>query len=250
MSQAALLQAIWGQSQMAVDGLRALPGQQLADGFSAYREHAKALSVRALGETFLRLRHWLGDDDFRGLAWAFARAHPPEVGDAAQWGEPMPAFLRTLPGMEAAPPELASLDWALHRVADLPDPPEPDPGLWERLQTHPADQLQLRLSPDLSLLHLPALAAADAWACATAGGAPEVAEPGSHIAVWRQQWKPVWLAVTRDLAGLMLALRQHEHLAASVAAAQAEHPELDLAAALGSAWQWGWLLGVDVHGAA
>ena len=36
-------------------------------------------------------------------------------------------------------------------------------------------------------------------------------------------------------------------LAASVEAAQADHPSLDLGAALGTAWQCDWLLGVVLN---
>jgi hypothetical protein len=236
--QAELLRAIWAQQPhqgLAVPGLRALPGQRLEAGFAAYREHAKALSVRALGQAYPQLLAHLGETQFAGLAWAYARAHPPEHGDAAAWGGHMAAFLSGLDGMEALPPELAQLDWALHLAASLPDGPEPDAGMWAPLQAHPPEALTLQLDPGLVWLTLPALAAQ---------GAPlegEAPQP-TQVAVWRQAWQPKWVLVPDDQALLWQRLAQGERLGPALEAVWALHPEHDLAASLALAWQHGWLL--------
>ncbi len=240
--QARLLHAIWAlqpHEGLAVPGLRPLPGQRLEAGFAAYREHAKALSVRALGQAYPQLLAHLGEAQFAGLAWAYARAHPPEVGDAADWGEFMAAFLRGLDGMEALPPELAQLDWALHRATSLPDGPDPDGGLWAVLQSHPPEALRLDIDPTLDWLTLPALAAQSA----PPGG--EVAQP-TQVAVWRQAWQPTWSWVPDDQATLWQLLAQGERLGPALEAVWADHPDHDLTASLAMAWQRGWLLAAQV----
>lgn len=236
MSQAALLRAIWSQSSVqpsAVPGLRALPTQSLQAGFAAYREHAKALSVRALGQAFPMLLAELGEPDFAGLAWAYARAHPPTQGDAAQWGAHLPSFVAALPGMEPLPPQLAELDWALHRAASSADAPEPDTAMWVLLQDIPADQLVLNLHPSLTLLHLPALPV------------PAAAAPAADVAVWRQVWQPEWAALPADQALLWRLVGKGESLGTALEQVLAVHPDHDLAAGLALAWQRGWLLGAQ-----
>jgi len=240
--QAQLLRAIWAQQPdqgHAVPGLRALPGQRLEAGFAAYREHAKALSVRALGQAYPQLLAHLGESQFAGLAWAYARAHPPEVGDAALWGGHLATFLSGLDGMEPLPPALAQLDWALHRAASSADAQEPDAGLWATLQAHPPGALTLQVDPGLVWLNLPALAADTAPAEAEASQA-------TQVAVWRQAWQPTWAWVPDDQALLWQRLAQGEHLGPALDAVWAVHPALDLAASLGLAWQRGWLLGAEV----
>lgn len=234
-----LLRALWGSappevSVVAEAGCRALPGLDLARGLQIYRENAKALSVRALAVAAPRLSAWLGDD-FAGLAWAYARAHPPERGDAAEWGLDFPAFLATVPGMELLPIDLARLDLALHRLAGAPDEAAPPPSLWQRLSERPADALRLRLSAHLSVHHLPALAEPHAWQAAQVD-LPASDEPqgplehwAGHVLVWRQGWRPAWGAVSPDGARWLEALAQAPSLAAALDFTLAEHPDFDLA---------------------
>ncbi len=236
-----LVRWIWAQpGAVPPAGLRAVGAAGLAAGLAAYREHAKALAVRALANAYPRLQAWLGEADFAGLAWAFARAHPPRQGDMNRWGATLAAFLSGQPGMEIEPPALARLDWALHALTWAPDPPAPDPGLWTLLQTRPADALRLRLLGEALLLP-PGLQVQGAEVLS---GRAE-AEEGGTVWVWRRGWKPCWLRLPEDLAVLLPALQAAPHLAAAVEQALAARPALDLAAALHLAWTEGWLLAAE-----
>lgn len=241
-----LLRRLWGREAPAHSpGLRALPAASLAQGLSVYRENAKALSVRALGAAFPRVAAWLGPDDWPGLAWAFARAHPPAVGDAAAWGEALPGFLSRLPGMEPTLPALACLDWTLHRLAVAEDDPAPDPGMWTQLQTVPPKRLRLRLSPHVLTLTLPPLVDVVAWAAAQAGQAAASPEPGTALVLWRQQWQPMWAAQGADEATWLALLQEGVTLAEALDAVLLAHPDFDLGAWLPMAWGRRWLLGAD-----
>ena len=245
-AQAALLTRIWA----AADGpdpatWRPLPAVPLAQGLSVYRENAKALSVRALGAAYPRVAGWLGAPDFAGLAWAYARAHPPTLGDASAWGEALPAFLQALPGMEPALPALAQLDWALHRLAVMVDDPAPDAGLWDALQAVPPAQLRLRLSPSLHLLSLPALADDPTWAGAQVGQSAAAPEPGADLVLWRQGWSTSWAAQRADDAMWCGHLQRGATLGEALDAVFRVHPDFDLASWLATAWQRLWLLGAD-----
>jgi hypothetical protein len=223
-----------------------LAGVPLGRGLQIYRENAKALAVRALGAAAPRLRAWLGDE-FPGLAWAYARAHPPQRGDAAQWGHELPAFMDSLPGMEPEPVALARLDLALHRLAGAADEPAPDPTLWERLSSRPPSALRLRLSAHLAVVPLSALMRDAAWAAAQVDApASEAPLPGEAwdgtVFVWRQGWLPAWGAASAESVAWLAALAQSPHLEAALLAQGAQHPDFDLGAWLVSAWQRGWLL--------
>lgn len=231
---------IWAQPGATPPaGLRAVAAS-LEQGLAAYREHAKALAVRALASHCPRLAAWLGETEVAGLAWAFARAHPPRLGDMNRWGAELPGFLAALPGMEAEPPALAALDLALHELLGAADPPEPDAGLWTLLQTVPADQLRLRLA---------------GRALAMTGGLPgQLADaepldwptpPGERIWIWRRGWRPCWAWLADDLADWLDQLQQAPQLAQAIERTLAQHPGLDLGLALRLAWSQGWLLGAE-----
>ena len=213
--QRQLVQVIWGAGQGLPPGLQGVGTHALASGLNAYREHAKALAVRALGAAYPLLQEALGAADFAGLAWSFARAHPPQAGDVAQWGAALPSYLRTLPGMEAEPPALAELDWTLHALGSAAD--VNDDASWvAELQAGLSPSL--RLSPHVRVLDLPQsleLPAPVAWG---GGWGPERGE--RRVLVWRRGWRPLWAWVPRVWADTLLALGQG--LALEEALAQTE----------------------------
>lgn len=245
-AQAQLVAWIWGQPGASPPpGLRALgalgtPSGSLDQGLSAYREHAKALAVRALASHCPRLAAWLGDAEFAGLAWALARAHPPRQGDMNRWGRELPAFLDSLPGMEPEPPALARLDLALHELLGQADAPAPDTTLWQALQTLPADALRLALNG--ALLSLPAGLQA---ALDDAEPLDWPTPPGAQVWVWRRGWRPCWTWLADDLASWLQALEQAPHLAGAIERTLTRHPGFDLGLALQRAWSQGWLQGVQ-----
>lgn len=252
--QAAWVAWIWGApGAEPPPRLRALGPVPLARGLAAYREHAKALAVRAMAARYPLLQVWMGEAEFAGMAWAFARSHPPQQGDLGRWGGELGDFLQAQPQMEAEPLLLAAVDDALHRLALAPDEPDPDPAIWQRLAQGDPARLRLRWSRHLRRLTLPA----------TLGDAASlrgVLEPGNEalgaatpdgkvLCVWRRGWQPcrAWLADDEahwlDLqAGPDAPCRS---LAEAVQAQMLAYPQFDLGASLQRSWAQGWLLGVD-----
>jgi Putative DNA-binding domain len=224
--QAALVAWIWAQPAAEVPpGLRAASPRHLA----AYREHAKALAVRALAAAYPRLQAWLGEADFSGLAWAYARAHPPTQGDMNRWGSELAVFLQGLPGMEAEPPLLAAFDWHLHRMEGAADELAPDAGLWQQLAASDPAQLRLRLSPLLRVFELPLSVS------------PLLqAGEGPWWLAWRAGWRPSWAPLSAPAAMLLQALMQEAHLAAALA--RVPQAAEQLGPLLHQGWQQGWLL--------
>lgn len=253
--QAAWVAWIWGaQGAVPPPRLRALGTVPLARGLAAYREHAKALAVRALAARYPLLQAWMGEAAFAGMAWAFARAHPPQQGDLGRWGGALRDFLQAQPRMDAEPLLLAAVDDALHRLASAPDEADPDAAIWQRLAQGDPARLRLRWSRHLRRLPLPATlgdAAALRGLLAT-GNEPLAAAAQAEAAfllVWRRGWKPcrAWLA---DDEAHWLGLQCEPEaacrtLAEAVQAQMLAYPQFDLGASLQRSWAQGWLLGVD-----
>lgn len=240
-AQAQWVAWIWGRPCAAPPAsLRPVGSQPLERGLSAYREHAKALAVRALGARFPLLCEWLGDADFAGLAWAYARQHPPRQGNLNGWGDGLSAFLQAVPDMDAEPPVLAAIDDALHRLATAADDPPADAQLWAQLAERDPATVRLRWSAHLQCMALP-----QPLTDLLEPGNEPLDPPSEHLLLWRRGWKPCrgWLAP--EQAHWLNLQGRSASLAEALEQQLAAHPAFDLGAALARAWQQGWLLGLD-----
>jgi Putative DNA-binding domain len=238
-SQAALAAWIWRQSPEVPQGLRAVGAQPLDVCLSAYREHAKALCARALGTAYPMLQAWLGDPNFAGLAWAYARAHPPTQGDMNRWGLTLAQFLASQPNMDAQPVMLASLEAHLHALNGAPDTQPIAADFWTALQNADARCVRLECCPSLALFPwLPDLGEGSIQR-------PDAAETAVHALAWRQGWRPVWTSLGAPMARWIQACLEEASLAGAVEVTLAAHPGFDLGQALRLGYQLGWWQGVQ-----
>ncbi|MBY0366577.1 MAG: putative DNA-binding domain-containing protein [Proteobacteria bacterium] len=218
-AQQALVDALLGRADMPPG----LTGG--ARGLAAYRGNLQALSAQALAVPFGRLHEALGADEFAALAWSFWRAHPPERGDLAQWGGALEAFLVERAGEDSGLPDLARLDWALHRAERAADA-ELDADSLARLGDCPAESLWLQLRPGVALL----------------------AQSNGPVLVWRQGWRGRWQALTAAEAAFTRAVLDDVNLADAIGAAQVKGlsaaADFDFGAWLQAALQNAWLQGV------
>lgn len=194
-------------------------------GLAAYRNNLRALSAQALAVPFSRLREALGEDEFAALAWTFWRAHPPESGDLGQWGAALEGFLLERAGAASGLPDMARLDWALHRAERAGDA-SLDADSLALLGSTPPEALWLQLRPGLALL----------------------AQSSGPVLVWRQGWRGQWQAVSAAEAVFVRALLDEVNLAAALEAAAVKGSEVesdfDFTAWLTAALQNAWLQGV------
>ena len=218
------------QQQAFVDALLgrgdAPPGLTDAErGLAAYRNNLRALSAQALTVPFTRLREELGEDEFASLAWTFWRAHPPEFGDLGQWGGALEGFLLERAGAESGLPDIARLDWALHRAERALDTTL-DADSLALLGTTSPDELWLQLRPGVGLL----------------------AQQGGHVLVWRQGWRGRWQALAATEAVFVQAVLDDVNLAAALEATTlkgyGDEIDFDFAAWLQAALHNTWLQAV------
>lgn len=189
-------------------------------GLAAYRNHLRVLSAQALAVPFARLREALGGEDFAALAWSFWRAAPPHRGDLAQWGGALAVFLAERAGEASGLPDLARLDWAVHRAERAADA-ELDVASLALLGQGAPQALWLQLRPGTALL----------------------AQRDGPVVVWRQGWRGAWLAVTAQ-AAFMQALLDGVNLDAALMKGSGPETDFDFAAWLQAALQNAWLQAV------
>ena len=224
----------------------------LLRGLRAYRAHAHVQCVAALQASHPALQQLLGEDNFAHLAQNFWQAQPPERGDLARWGEGLPAFLQHLPSLKellaehAYLPDVAQLEWALHRAATTADSAL-DRASFSKLATMAPEALTLRLSPGCFLqtsafptaailqLHRPQDAAMHMQARATvAQGWALDAGRKFHALVWRRGFQPCVRTVGSAEAALIAALLAKQSLIRALDAALACDASFDFSAWLQS----------------
>jgi Putative DNA-binding domain len=141
--QRQLLALVRGSASGMVVGLDGSAALQQR-GLAVYRANAGALAERALAAAFPTVAQLMGASSFATLARAHWHHHPPRCGDLAWWGEGLPQAMAQDAQLsrEAYLPDVARLDWAVHRAGFAADDEQPAQGL-ERLGT--CDPRQLRL---------------------------------------------------------------------------------------------------------
>ncbi len=100
------------------------------DRFALYRGNLTATWDKVLSSTFPVIRQLLGDEFFTALSRAFGMAHPSDNPDLNHFGEHFARFLAYFEHVAEYPylPDMARLEWALHRAyyADDAAPIAPD----------------------------------------------------------------------------------------------------------------------------
>lgn len=218
--QLALVAALSGDGGAPLPGLRGLlddGGGAREAGLLAYRRNAQALADKALAAVFPRLRELLGDAQFAALAWTFWRRCPPQ-GELGGWGRELSGFLAAQPGMDAEPPALARLEWALHEAERAADAAL-DAGSLELLGNSDPGALWLLPRPGARLLM------------------PE------RRLVWRRGWRAQWCELTKAEADFWTRLFvERQSLGTALEGCLSAHPDFDFTAwlprALGEDWLW------------
>lgn len=220
-----------------------------ARGLMAYQSNGHALAVRALGASYPVLAQLLGEDSFASLARAFWHAQPPVKGDVTQWGEALPGFLAGSPQLQEEPylPDVARVEWALHRCAHAADA-QADGSSFRLLMERDPDLLSPVLAPGCALVQ-------SVWPVASVmtahlEAAPDFAEVGRRLGEGVAEAALIW----RE--GLRARVRQawpgEVELIRTLLAGQAFGPALDRAVDLDfKAWlptavQTGLLLAVKL----
>ena len=148
-----------------------VPGR--APILAVLRANARVQAARALAAAYPAVAAALGDEAFASLARRHWLEHPPASGDLGDWGEALPAALGADALLQDWPwlPDLARLDWAIHRCERAADAP-PGPPLLDALASAEPEALGLQFTPG-------AVVVASGWPIATLRGAVGAADDWS-----------------------------------------------------------------------
>ena len=125
--QRALLAALHSPKADAwPSGARAIGAQatQALVGLRAYRDNAQAVAQRSLLAAYPVLARLVGEEAMAALARDLWRADPPAKGDLAWFGGGMAQWLANVDAFRelAYLPDVARLEWAVHRAQVAADP--------------------------------------------------------------------------------------------------------------------------------
>ena len=204
-----------------------------------YRANMAAAADKALSSAYPVIRQVVGDEFFHGLAREYQRGTPSASGDLTDFGATFDAFVSAFEHTRSLPylPDLARLEWAVHRAGGAADAPDWDAGALATVEPEQQAEIRFAWSPGLAVvesahpvvriwtIHQPGYGGefsvdwnrADTALVARDGFAVVVTECGAADATF----------IRASLAGAPLG--------DAVAAALATHPDFDLGALLGRA---------------
>jgi hypothetical protein len=218
-----------------------------ARGQKVYQSNGHALACSALRAAYPVVAQLLGDESVDALAQALWHHQPPQRGDASQWGQALPAFVRDNEQLSDEPylADVVTVEWALHCAATAADAHTDAPS-FALLGEHDPLDLQLLLAPGsacvesawpvVSIIHAhlhrsPTLAHA---------GQLLRAGVGEDAIIWRQALQVRVRVAMSGEAAFVTALLKGQTLGRALELT----PDIDIAAWLPMAVQTGMLLGV------
>lgn len=157
-----------------------------------YRGNLHAGWTRALFDAYPVVRQLVGEEFFEGLARAYGKKFPSQDPDLAGFGAHLPAFLEDFPPAAgiAYLPDVARLEWAVHRACLAPDLAPAGIAALAGLAPAALDGARFTLQPSAAVLRS-AWATVPLWQAHQPGGPPLPARvDASCIAlVLRRGWE-------------------------------------------------------------
>ena len=122
-------------------------------GLRTYQGNLHANLHRALTAAYHTVDAALGDEAMAALAQALWRQAPPQRGDLGWFGVDLPELLQRIPDYAEWPwlPDVARLDWAVHRAQSASDVPSVPENL-AHLSDHDPASLRMRFAPGSTCL--------------------------------------------------------------------------------------------------
>lgn len=204
---------------------------------AVYRGNVFANARKALAAAYPIIEKLVGSEFFDGLAREYSRRSPSIAGDLNEYGQAFPEFLDTFPHVQDLPylPDVARLEWAIHRAHYAADAVPLDLDRLAGLAPEDQGALRLRLHPACGLL-------TSQWPLARIWevhrddftGDPRVVFDSAthHCLVHRPQWRVMVGALDAGALAFLACVQAGRSLEDCVARALAEDASFDLGPAL------------------
>ncbi|MGK5077880.1 MNIO family bufferin maturase [Janthinobacterium sp. HLX7-2] len=208
-------------------------GPASAERLGLYRGNLAATWRRTLAHAYPVVLALVGDEFFGGMARAYGRQTASDNPDLNEFGARFADFIVTFPPVAELPylPDMARLEWALHRAHYAPDAPRVAPEALAALSPQQLEESRWTLHPACSLLasnwQVPAL-----WQAHQAGEGqgvfPQAMQVASQALVCRPLWHAQVLALDGAAHAALAALQQGQTFGAALDAAFALDEQFDL----------------------
>jgi hypothetical protein len=204
--------------------------------FALYRGNLSATWDKTLSAAYPVLKALVGDEFFGGLARAYGKSTPSQSGDLNRFGDRFAQFLHDFPHVAEYPyfPDMARLEWALHRAHYADNASVFDPAEIAQLAPEELERARLKLHPAVALI-ASQWAIVDLWQAhlPDAGHAfPSDMDHANHALIARPQWKTMVVPLQAGAYAVLHALQNGETLGAALDAALACDEEFDFASNL------------------
>lgn len=216
-----------------------LPPHALA----VYRNNYRVGLMEMLAITYPIVQQLLGDAFFDALSREFVRATPSHSGNLHHYGAGFADFIAGFAPAAEWPylPDVARMEWALHRGYYAPDSVRLDIATLATLPPTQWGTLHLPLDAALTLLHSPwALSAIHAYHQPDATRQPFTLAQPENLLLWREHGQMQLRTVDDAPATFLLRLQQGTTLDEATAAALSVAPDFALQDTLQTGLQHGW----------
>ncbi len=210
-------------------GLRDGKGRAAGRRFDVYRNNVAVSLSEALETTFPVVKKLVGTNNFKSLAGAFLRAHPPTSPLMMFYGAAMPEFLRMF-GPTASIgylPDVARLELALRESYHAADAVALEPLELQNLSTDELMASKIALAPAVRLIRSPWPIHA-IWRFNTEEGAPNPSMAAEDIIVLRRELDPTPVLLPAGGGAFVAALWSDKTVATAIEVAAAESKYFDL----------------------
>ena len=206
-----------------------------ADRFSLYRGNLTATWDKVLSAAFPVIRQLVGDEFFSALTRAFGMAYPSDSPDLNHFGANFAHFLAGFEHVADYPylPDMARLEWAMHRAYYAPDATAIAPDALAALSADDFERARFTLHPAVSLFHF-SRAVVPLWQAHQPGGAAfpsDLAAP-SYAVIARARWKTELTPLSAAAHAALAALGAGAPMGEALDAAFEIEEAFDLAASL------------------
>ncbi len=227
--RAALLDADAGRPAGLTDGAGAPAGRR----FDVYRNNVAVSLTEALETAFPVVARLVGAQNFKLLAGAFLRTHPPQSPLMMFYGSAMPDFLAAFEPTAGIGylPDVARLELALRESYHAADAAPVDPSAIATLAPEVLMASTVTLAPSLRLVPSPWPIHA-IWSFNTIDGAPKPSMAAEEVAVFRVEFDPEPVLLPPGGADFLEALGTGETFGTALDRASANVDAFDLTALL------------------
>mgnify|MGYP000297744116 FL=1 len=224
-SQSRFTAAVLDSGQPVPDGLSDPDARSAGRRFDVYRNNVAVSLSEALQTGFPVIAKLLGEENMKGVAGQYLRAHPPRSPLLMQYGQDFADFLAAQPQLAHLGylADVARLELALRRAYHAADAAPIDPA---RLAETPPEALMrasLAFAPAVQLLRS-RWPVHDIWRFNTEPGAPKPRAEAQDVLIARPGFDPIPLLLPTGGADWIAALMQGASLGTALDAA----PGLDL----------------------